>query len=139
LGGVAVATPSMKGWNVSREVAVVPVDTAKVDPHYLAYWIGSDSSQLWLRGVQKGVAYTGINLADLRKLPVDLPSMKEQREIVQQIRSAHSRASAFANETERAHKLLDRLDQATLAKAFRGDLLPQHCAEATHREEVAAE
>ena len=125
LGGVAVATPSMKGWNVSREVAVVPVDTAKVDSDYLAYWIGSDASQLWLRSVQKGVAYTGINLADLRKLPVDLPSIEEQREIVHRIRSAHARATAFANETERARALLDRLDQATLDKAFRGDLMTE--------------
>jgi len=125
LGGVAVATPDMKGWNVSREVAVVPVDTARVDSDYLAYWIGSDASQLWLRNVQKGVAYTGINLADLRKLPVDLPSIEEQRDIVQHIQSAHARAKAFANETERARALLDRLDQATLGKAFRGDLMTE--------------
>jgi type I restriction enzyme S subunit len=123
LGGVAVANPSMRGWNVSREVAVVPVNAAKLDSDYLAYWIGSDSSQLWLRGVEKGVAYTGINLADLRNLPVDLPSIEEQREIVQHIRAAHARATAFVTEVERAHALLDRLDDATLAKAFRGELL----------------
>jgi len=57
LGGVAVATPDMAGWNVSREVAVVPVDTAHVDSTYLAYWIGSEPSQRWLNRVEKGVAY----------------------------------------------------------------------------------
>ena len=128
----------MKGWNVSREVAVVPVDTAKVDPDYLAYWIASDSSQLWLRRVQKGVAYTGINLTDLRKLPVDLPSMTEQREVVQYIRSAHSMASVLANEAERAHSLLDRLDEATLAKAFKGDLALDERPDLERPEEVAA-
>jgi hypothetical protein len=122
LGGVAVATPGMKGWNVSREVAVVPVDTDKADSDYIAYWIGSSTSQLWLRGVQKGVAYTGINLADLRKLPVDLPSLEKQREIVLHIRAAHSRAAGLANEVERAQALLERLGQAALAKAFRGEL-----------------
>jgi type I restriction enzyme S subunit len=39
LGGVAVATPSMRGWNVSREVAVAPVDAAIVEPNYVAYWL----------------------------------------------------------------------------------------------------
>ena len=112
----------MTGWNVSREVAVVPVDAGKVDSDYIAYWIGSDSSQLWPRGVQKGVAYTGVNLEDLRKLPVDLPSIKKQREIAQHIRAAHSRAAGLAYEVERARVLLNRLDQAALMKAFRGDL-----------------
>jgi hypothetical protein len=52
-----------------------------------------------------------------------LPSIEEQREIVQHIRAAHSRATAFVTEVERAHALLDRLDHATLARAFRGELL----------------
>jgi len=34
LGGVAVADQSMKDWNVSREVAVAPIDTSKIDPEY---------------------------------------------------------------------------------------------------------
>jgi type I restriction enzyme S subunit len=122
LGGVAVVPRSMKGWNVSREVAVVRIDTDKVDPDYIAYWIGSDSCQSWLRGVQKGVAYTGINLSDLRKLPVDLPSIQKQREIVERLRAAHTRAAGLSKEIERARTLLDRLDQATLAKVFRGAL-----------------
>jgi type I restriction enzyme S subunit len=123
LGGVAVVTPGMKGWNVSREVAVVPVDTAAVDSDYLAYWIASDASQLWLRRAQKGVAYTGINIADLKKLPVILPSLTWQRQIVLDIRQAHARISSLDQEVGRARTLLDRLDQATLAKAFRGELL----------------
>src|SRR5262249_52298115 len=35
LGGVAIASPEMAGWNVSREVAVVPVDASKADPMFL--------------------------------------------------------------------------------------------------------
>jgi type I restriction enzyme, S subunit len=60
----------MVGWNVSREVAVVPCDASLIDPEYLAYWIGTRASQEWLAHVEKGVAYTGINIGDLRSLPV---------------------------------------------------------------------
>jgi type I restriction enzyme, S subunit len=125
LGGVAVATPSMKGWNVSREVAVVPVDAAVVEPHYVAYWIGSDASQGWLNRVEKGVAYTGINLEDLRKLPVEFPSLEEQREIIRLIETAFAWIDRLASETTNARKLVDHLDQAILTKAFRGELVPQ--------------
>jgi type I restriction enzyme S subunit len=56
----------MTGWNVSREVAVAPVDAAIVEPNYVAYWIAADASQRWLNRVKKGVAYTGINIASSR-------------------------------------------------------------------------
>jgi len=125
LGGVAVAEPSMAGWNVSREVAVAPVDTASVDPDYAAYWIGADTSQRWLNRVEKGVAYTGINLEDLRKLPIEFPPVDQQRVIVRRIEIAFAWINRLATETTSARKLIDHLDQAILGKAFRGELVPQ--------------
>jgi type I restriction enzyme S subunit len=62
LGGVAVASREMQGWNVSREVAVVPVDPRLADSDFVAYWIASQASQRWLGGVKKGAAYVGINI-----------------------------------------------------------------------------
>ena len=44
LGGVAVARPEMAGWNVSREVAVVPVNSSRVNPAFLSFLIGSGTS-----------------------------------------------------------------------------------------------
>ncbi len=125
LGGVAVATPSMKGWNTSREVAVVPVDTTIVEPYYVAYWIGADASQQWLNRVVKGVAYTGINLEDLRQLPIDYPSLDEQKEIICRIETAFASINHLALEATNARKLIDHLNQAVLAKAFQGKLVPQ--------------
>jgi type I restriction enzyme, S subunit len=123
LGGVAVVSPDMKGWNVSREVAVIPVDTARFDPDYIAYWVGSDDSQRSLRGMEKGVAYTGINLTDLRTLPVLCPPIEEQRRIVERIRAGHSRTDLTSRETDRVALLTARLDKTLLEKAFRGELV----------------
>lgn len=126
LGGVAVVEPNMTGWNVSREVAVVPVDTARFDSAYIAYWIGANASQRWLSGVEKGVAYTGINLEDLRKLPVEVPPIGEQREIVRRVREAFRRIDVLIGDTARANTLLEHLERAILAKAFRGELLDRN-------------
>jgi type I restriction enzyme, S subunit len=123
LGGVAVATPDMAGWNVSREVAVVPVDIARYEPAYVAYWIGASASQRWLNRMEKGVAYTGVNLEDLRKLPIDVPSIEEQREIVRRVSATFLQIDSLLNESARAKALVERLDQAALEKAFRGELL----------------
>ena len=125
LGGVAVATPEMIGWNVSREVAVVPVDASQVDPSYLAFWIGSEVSQRWLSRVEKGVAYIGINIEDLRNLPVRLPPLEEQREIVTSVESLLAYADRLEARYTAGRAYVDRLTSALLTKAFRGELVPQ--------------
>ena len=129
LGGVAVVESTMRGWNVSREVAVVPVDQDRVNSHFLAFWIGSDDGQRWLSRVEKGVAYTGINIEDLRELPVSVPPMEEQNEVVRRVQSL----LAAADELERRHAVIARatahLTSSVLAKAFRGELVPQDSTE----------
>jgi len=125
LGGVAVATSDMIGWNVSREVAVVPVDKSKVNPQFLALWIGAERSQGWLRGVEKGVAYTGINIEDLRTLPLEFPSLEEQTEIVRRVESLITYADRLEARYNAARAQAEKLTPATLAKAFRGELVPQ--------------
>src|SRR5690606_13958364 len=120
----AVVPTSMSGWNVSREVAVAPVDPARVVPQYLAYWVAASASQQWLTGVEKGVAYTGINIEDLRKLPIAYPEDDEQQEIVRRIETAFVWIDRLAAEATSARRLIDWLDQAVLAKAFRGELVP---------------
>jgi len=122
LGGVAVAPPEMKGWNVSREVAVVPVDTDRIDPSYLAYFIATKQSQNWLTDVQKGLAYVGINIADLRTLPVSFPKRERQVQLVQRLEclSAESRRLETAY-IKKLSKIGD-LRTAILQAAFSGDL-----------------
>lgn len=125
LGGVAVATDDMAGWNVSREVAVVPVDQALASSAYISLWIASDECQRWLTGVTKGVAYTGINIEDLRALPLKLPLKEEQTEIVRRVETLFAFADRLEARLQTAQTATARLSPALLAKAFRGELVPQ--------------
>lgn len=124
LGGVAVVPRSMQGWNISREVAVVPL-LPEVESKYIAFWIASVRSQNWLSGVEKGVAYTGINLEDLRLLPTSLPPFAEQQEIVRRVEELFKTADALEARYNKAKAYVDKLTQSILAKAFRGELVPQ--------------
>jgi type I restriction enzyme, S subunit len=45
--------------------------------------------------------------------------------VVRRIDTAFSWVDRLASETTTARKLIDHLDQAVLAKAFRGELVPQ--------------
>ena len=122
LGGVAVTTPEMAGWNISREVALVPIDIKRVHPAYLAYWIGAKTNQQWLSGVQKGAAYTGINLEDLRTLPVVVPDLKEQERLINSIEEVHSVSQRLEAIYRQKIAALKELKQSILQKAFTGEL-----------------
>jgi type I restriction enzyme S subunit len=122
LGGVAVSKSDMAGWNVSREVAVVPVNPAMVNPTFLSYFIGSGTSQHWLGGVKKGAAYIGINIEDLRILPVSFPKMESQLEIVEHLDLLQKETQRLARLYERKLAALEELKQSLLHQAFSGAL-----------------
>lgn len=122
LGGVAVAPPEMAGWNVSREVAVIPL-SPHLDAEYCMFSIASMQSQRWLSGVAKGVAYTGVNIEDLRRLPVPIPPIAEQREIVRVASQLLTLADTLTDRLDAASQRVDQSSQAVLTKAFRGDLI----------------
>ena len=123
LGGVAVVPDSLRGWNISREVALVPVKS--VIPKFIAFWIASLPCQNWLTGVAKGVAYTGINIADLKLLPVAFPSLPEQLEIVRRVEGLFALADEIEARLGAAQRQVDALTPSLLARAFAGRLVPQ--------------
>jgi type I restriction enzyme S subunit len=122
LGGVAVASPEMAGWNVSREVAVVPINSSRVNPAFLSYLIGSGTSQHWLGGVKKGAAYIGINIEDLRLLPVNVPKMERQLEVVEHLDSLQEETQRLARLYEQKLAALEALKKSLLHQAFTGHL-----------------
>lgn len=67
----------------------------------------------------------GVNKAHLERWPILLPPLEEQHEIVRRIESAFAKIDRLAKEAKRALELVGRLDEAILAKAFRGELVPQ--------------
>jgi type I restriction enzyme S subunit len=72
-----------------------------------------------------GTAQPKLTQAALNNIVVPLPSIQEQQEILRRIETAFAWVDRLATEATNARKLIDRLDQAVLTKAFRGELVPQ--------------
>jgi type I restriction enzyme, S subunit len=70
----------------------------------------------------RGVNIHHIGRAGLAQFVIPVPPSEEQQEIVRRIKAAFRAIDKIMAETSRAAELLDRLAQATLAKAFRGEL-----------------
>ncbi|WP_089167669.1 restriction endonuclease subunit S [Azotobacter chroococcum] len=125
VGNVGVAPESLRDCNISREVAMIPTLPAVV-PFYLACILQSPLGQRLLVGKVRGVAQKGINLADVRRLPVALPTFEEQTEIVRRVEQLFAFADQLEAKVNEAKTRIDRLTQSILAKAFRGELVPQN-------------
>jgi type I restriction enzyme S subunit len=122
LGGVAVTSREMAGWNVSREVAVVPVDPSRVNPAFISYLIGSGASQQWLGNVKKGATYIGINIEDLRRLPVNAPELIKQLEVVRHLELIQEYIQRLESLYKRKLAALEVLKKSLLHQAFTGEL-----------------
>jgi type I restriction enzyme S subunit len=80
--------------------------------------------------VQQSIVKTGtglqhIHLRDLRAVAVPIPPEGEQLEIVRRVDALFKTADELEQRYKRAKAHVDKLTQSILAKAFRGELVPQ--------------
>jgi type I restriction enzyme S subunit len=124
LGGVVAAPDECRGWNVSREVAVVAL-MPPVVPRAIAVFVASSPLQKWLAQHTRGIAYTGINIETLKELPVPLPSAAEQERVVALVEERLTQIDASEKTIDAELIRAKRLRQAILKQAFEGKLVPQ--------------
>ncbi|MER9561077.1 restriction endonuclease subunit S [Mesorhizobium sp. M0571] len=90
----------------------------------------SPQARSWLIAhIKSAAGQHGISGADLKKLPVPLPSIAVQTSIIHRVESAFTWIDHLRGEATSARRLIDRLDQVVLAKAFGGELVLQDPAD----------
>jgi type I restriction enzyme S subunit len=124
IGRSAVVPARFAGANVNRALAVLKLDPA-VDSDFACAYLRSPFLQEKFQSEKVGSAQSRINLSELRLYPFPLPSLEEQREIVRRLEAGLARLSAAVRAYDAAISDLDLLEQSLLARAFRGELVPQ--------------
>jgi type I restriction enzyme, S subunit len=84
LGGVALVPPNLNGYNVAREVAVIPIHSELYGPYLVNVMASPYFWQAILEGL-RGIAYKGLNLNALRLFEIPLPPLGEQHRIVAKV------------------------------------------------------
>ena len=72
-----------------------------------------------------GVNQGNVGIAGVMQGPIPLPPIKEQQEIVRRVEALFAKADRIEAQYKNARQQVDRLTPALLAKAFRGELVPQ--------------
>ncbi len=124
VGRVAITPADLDGGNITQDTVRIAVLNS-INPRYIYWYLQSRNVQQYFEANKKGVAVQGINVGDVRPMEIPVAPLEEQHEIVRRIESAFAKIDQLAKEAKRALELVGRLDEAILAKAFRGELVPQ--------------
>jgi type I restriction enzyme, S subunit len=103
------------------------VKPSVADATFLTFMLNAPQSLEILERMKTGISDSGLNLTQAKFLDLHVPKLTliEQKNVVRHIEAACAWVDRLAAETTSARKLIDHLDQAILAKAFRGELVPQ--------------
>lgn len=96
-------------------------------PNYLSYSLNSPAGRefCWQQK-SDGVSQSNINAEKLKRFPIAMPSIAEQKEIVRRVERFVELSDRVAARLAVALAKVERLQAAILTKAFCGELVPQN-------------
>jgi type I restriction enzyme, S subunit len=121
---VAIVPPELDGANITQGTARLR-PSSKITTGFLAAWLDSPWAQKWLHSKYRGIDMPGLNLKDVRLLPVPVPPLDEQHAITAALNGIHKRFQKVQQVVQELDSELDIIEGSILAKAFRGELVPQ--------------
>lgn len=117
IGKIAVAD---RQYCIGRGVAAF---TSKIDADYLKFLLQSNISDVQDKAT--GSTFVQVDKKTLELIKIPLPPQKEQERIVQKIESCFAKIDATEANLNKVETLLEKYRESLLAKAFRGELVPQ--------------
>ena len=123
VGRVCRVPDELEGANITQDTARISVCEG-ISTDYIETYLRCSSLQRRLEEATKGVAVRGVNIGDVRVLQIGLPPLEEQHEIARRVEALFRLADEIEGRVARATAWAEKLRQAILAKAFRGELVP---------------
>lgn len=123
--GATIGNTGILGYEMCFPDSLVGIQTGFEEGNiYLDYYLRSEKEKIRL------VSYAGggqpnIKLETLNPYPFPLPPLEEQQEIVRRVEKLFKKADVIEQRYQKAKEYVDKLTQSILAKAFRGELVPQ--------------
>jgi type I restriction enzyme, S subunit len=113
---VAIVPSVLEGANITQGTARLRPGP-EIISSYLAHWLSSGAAQRWLTGRMRGIDMPGLNLRDVRQLPVPVPPLDVQQEISTRLDDIVSRAGDLRASCDRLTEALPDLETA-LVESF---------------------
>jgi type I restriction enzyme S subunit len=124
MGRCAVVQPEQEGWLCGTGSMVLRPNT-QLTPDYLQKFLSAPATIQVLESDAVGSTMVNLNQRILLSLEIWLPNLEEQGKIVRRVESLFAYADHLESRYTAARARIDRLTPSLLAKAFRGELVPQ--------------
>lgn len=126
VGKTCVIDKKAEGLLFAGYLIRIRLDKEKINPLFAYYVISSPSVRAHIELTAKSTSgVNNINSEEVRALSLALPSLEEQNEIVRRVETLFAFADRLEARLQSAQTAAERLTPALLAKAFRGELVPQ--------------
>ena len=110
---------------INQSVAVCWLRSTTMNKDYLELVANTEFTQKFVTEKAKGMAIQHLSITDFAQCPIPVPSLKEQTEIVSRVETLFALADKVQSQYTAARARIDKLTASILAKAFRGELVPQ--------------
>ena len=124
-GDVAIYPANAPDAVITADCIKLRVNESIILREYAYYQMKSNFFRQKVQDISAGVAQQKVSLGNFRAITLLAPSLKEQREIVRQVGELLALADQLEARVKAAKPRIDDLTQSILAKAFRGELVPQ--------------
>ena len=101
------------------------IDQSTADPTFMMYALAAKQTYQRIKESVHGATRPRINLGFLKSFELNVPPHAEQTEIVRRVEQLFAFADQLETKVAAAKSRIDHLTQSILAKAFRGELVPQ--------------
>lgn len=121
--GIPVLVDTDRAFCFQRHIAILK-PSKETTPKFLHMLMGNPTvfREAWERVT--GTAQPTLPLGNLRSIPINIPSLPEQQEIVRRVEKLLAVADQIEARFTEAKRRVDNITQSLLAKAFRGELVP---------------
>lgn len=110
-------------YGFASYIITVRLDINKADPFLVAQYINSPLGRAYMFNERKQMTgQANVNAKKLKALPICLPSLPEQKRIVEYLDRLQSKIDEMKKEREKALEEMDALLPSILDKAFKGKL-----------------
>jgi type I restriction enzyme S subunit len=111
--------------NINQAVALIRLTNA-VNRKYILHVLNSPVIIEHMESEKVDVARANLSLKDVGNYPIPLPPLNEQEEVVRRVEALFALADQIEARFGKAKARVDQITQSLLAKAFRGELVPQN-------------
>ena len=107
-------------------MGIIRPKTSKIDGKFLFFFLKSDEFRSqFFKGETGGVNQGNVGSAHIKNCEIKMPELTVQHEIVHRIETLFAFADRLEARLTTARTAAERLTPTLLAKAFRGELVPQ--------------